>query len=119
MKTSLCLTSLFFLILLNCYSILSFSQTLQVIKDVTLIDGTGNEPKKNVSIVIKGDVIDAVLPSGTSLPKNATITDYSGKFVMPEIISGHCHLGLLKGDNASPKNYTHENILRHLEKYET
>lgn len=118
MKTSICLTSLFLLIFINCCSLLSFCQTLKVIKGVTLIDGTGNEPKKNVSIVIKGDVIDAVLPSGTALPKDATITDYSGKFVMPGMINGHCHLGLLKGDNASPKNYTHENILRHLEKYE-
>jgi imidazolonepropionase-like amidohydrolase len=34
------------------------------------------------------------------------------------MINGHCHLGLLKGDNSSPNNYTRENILRHLEKYE-
>jgi imidazolonepropionase-like amidohydrolase len=107
-----------FALLINCGTIPSFSQTVKIIKGVTLIDGTGTEAKQNVNIVIKGDVIDAVLSPGASLPKGATVTDYSGKFVMPALINGHCHLGLLKGDNSSPNNYTRENILRHLEKYE-
>ena len=107
-----------FSLLINCCTIKSFSQTVKIIKGVTLIDGTGTEPKQNVNIVIKGDVIDAVLSPGAPLPKGATVTDYSGKFVMPALINGHCHLGLLKGDNSSPNNYTRENILRHLEKYE-
>jgi imidazolonepropionase-like amidohydrolase len=46
------------------------------------------------------------------------VLDYTGKFVMPAMINGHCHLGLLKGDNSSPGNYSYENILRQLEKYE-
>src|SRR5690242_15688626 len=113
MKTLYCLC----FTLLTC-STSSFSQTLQVIKGVTLIDGTGKEPKQNVSLVIKDDIIHAVLSSNASFPKDATIVDYSGKFVMPGMINGHCHLGLLKGDNASPANYSYENILRQLEKYE-
>ena len=107
-----------FSLFINCCIISSFSQTVKIIKGVTLIDGTGTGPKQNVNVVIKGDVIDAVLSSNASLPKGATVTDYSGKFVMPALINGHCHLGLLKGDNSSPNNYTRENVLRHLEKYE-
>jgi imidazolonepropionase-like amidohydrolase len=107
-----------FSLFINCCIISSFSQTVKIIKGVTLIDGTGTGPKKNVNVVIKGDVIDAVLSSNASLPKDAIVTDYSGKFVMPALINGHCHLGLLKGDNSSFNNYTRENILRHLEKYE-
>jgi imidazolonepropionase-like amidohydrolase len=116
MKLSAVLLS--FSLLINCCVISSFGQTVKIIKGVTLIDGTGTAPKQNVNVVIKGDVIDAVLSSNASLPKGATVTDYSGKFVMPALINGHCHLGLLKGDNSSPNNYTRENILRHLEKYE-
>jgi len=96
----------------------SFSQALQVIKGVTLIDGAGKEPKQNVSLVIKDDIIHAVLSSNATIPKDATVLDYTGKFVMPAMINGHCHLGLLKGDNSSPGNYSYENILRQLEKYE-
>jgi imidazolonepropionase-like amidohydrolase len=114
MKT---LARLFF-ILLNAITFSSFSQAIQVIKGVTLIDGTGKDPKQSVNLVIKDDVISAVLPSNAIIPIGATVTDYSGKFVMPAIINGHCHLGLLKGDNASPTNYSYENVLRHLEKYE-
>jgi imidazolonepropionase-like amidohydrolase len=116
MKISALLLS--FSLFINCCIISSFSQTVKILKGVTLIDGTGTGPRQNVNVVIKGDVIDTVLSSNASLPKGATVTDYSGKFVMPALINGHCHLGLLKGDNSSPKNYTRENVLRHLEKYE-
>jgi len=109
---------LFFLPFINCCTTSSFGQSVKILKGVTLIDGTEAEPKQNINLVIKGDVIDAVLPSNAMLPKGATVTDYSGKFVMPALINGHCHLGLLKGDNSSPNNYTRENVLRHLKKYE-
>ena len=113
MKTLNC----FLFILFYC-SMSLFSQALQVIKGVTLIDGAGKEPKQNVSLVIKDDIIHAVLSSNATIPKDATVLDYTGKFVMPAMINGHCHLGLLKGDNSSPGNYSYENILRQLEKYE-
>lgn len=113
MKTLHCL-----LLMLFVWSISTFSQTLQVIKGVTLIDGTGKEPRQNVNLVIKDDIIRAVLPSNATLPKDATEIDYSGKFIMPALINGHCHLGLLKGDNASPGNYSYENVVRQLKKYE-
>ena len=116
MKLSALLLS--FSLFINCCIISSFGQSIKVLKGVTLIDGTGAGPKQNVNIVIKENIIDAVLSSNTPLPKSATIIDYSGKFVMPALINGHCHLGLLKGDNSSPNNYTRENVLRHLEKYQ-
>ena len=116
MKISAFLLS--FSVFINCCIISSFSQTVKILKGVTLIDGTGAGSRQNVNVVIKGDVIDAILSSNASLPNGATVTDYSGKFVMPALINGHCHLGLLKGDKSSPNNYTRENVLRHLEKYE-
>jgi imidazolonepropionase-like amidohydrolase len=106
------------LITLNCYNISSLSQTVKVIKGITLIDGTGNRAKQNVNLIIKGDTIDAVLPANAALPANAEITDLSGKFVMPALINAHGHLGLLRGDSALSKNYSRDNILRQLKKYE-
>jgi imidazolonepropionase-like amidohydrolase len=110
------LSCFFFYILLLSTS--SIGQTLKVIKGITLIDGTGNGVKRNVNLVIKEDKIEAILSANTALPGNAEKTDLSGKFVIPSFINGHCHLGLIKGDNTSPNNYTRENILRHLKKYE-
>jgi imidazolonepropionase-like amidohydrolase len=110
------LSCFFFYLLL--FSTSSIGQAVKVIKGVTLIDGTGSNAKQNVNVVIKEDKIDAILPANAALPANAETSDLSGKFIIPTLINGHCHLGLLKGDNSSPNNYTRENILRHLEKYE-
>jgi imidazolonepropionase-like amidohydrolase len=113
MKRSFCF--FFYLLLLTSSSI---GQTIKVITGITLIDGTGNDVKRNVNLVIKEDKIDAILPANAALPASAETLDLLGKFVIPALINGHCHLGLLKGDKSSPDNYTRENILRHLEKYE-
>src|SRR6476660_2242157 len=110
------LSCFFFYLLL--FSTSSIGQAVTVIKGVTLIDGTGSSAKQNVNLVIKEDKIDAILPANAALPANAETSNLSGKFIIPALINGHCHLGLLKGDNSSPNNYTRENILRHLEKYE-
>ncbi len=106
------------LILLVFYSSLIIAQ-VKVIKGITLIDGTGNSAKQNVNLIIKEDIIDAVLPPNAALPVNAQLIDLSGKFVMPALINAHGHLGLLRGDSALSKNYSHDNVLRQLKKYET
>lgn len=116
MKTSI----LFFsLVLINCCITSTFSQTVKVIRNVTVIDGTGKKPVQNATIVMKGNVIDDILLllPNAKYPTGETI-DYAGKFIMPAMINGHCHLGLLKGDKSSPDNYSRENILRHLTKYQ-
>jgi imidazolonepropionase-like amidohydrolase len=113
MKKSSCF---FFYLLL--FSASSIGQTVKVIKGITLIDGTNSGVKQNVILVIKEDKIDTILPANATLPADGETLDLSGKFVIPALVNGHCHLGLLKGDNSSPNNYTRENILRHLEKYE-
>ena len=64
---------LFFLPFINCCTTSSFGQSVKILKGVTLIDGTEAEPKQNINLVIKGDVIDAVLPSNAMLPKGARI----------------------------------------------
>jgi imidazolonepropionase-like amidohydrolase len=120
MKTSAYLFYLLLFVDVTCFNNLSSSQTVKIIKGVTLIDCTGKDAVKNASIFIKEGVIEgiALLPPNAKYPKDAEEIDYSGKFVMPAMINGHCHLGLLKGDKSSPDNYNRENILRHLAKYQ-
>jgi imidazolonepropionase-like amidohydrolase len=95
----------------TCYQ--TFAQTL--IKDVTLIDGNGNAPQTHVNLLIEGDSIVSI-GTGT-FPPHTKVISMSGKTVMPLLIGGHEHLGLLKGNTASAANYTHANVVRQLRHY--
>ncbi|HVI43732.1 MAG TPA: amidohydrolase family protein [Chitinophaga sp.] len=87
-----------------------------LLKDVTLIDGTGASPVLHTDILIKGDTVAAI---GKNLDSsNATVVMLQGKTVMPTLISAHSHIGVLKGTTSKPENYTHENILSQLKKYQ-
>jgi imidazolonepropionase-like amidohydrolase len=57
-----------------------------------LIDGTGSAPRSDMSIIIRGDRIEAVGPSASlTIPAGATVVDVSGKTVMPGVIGLHEH----------------------------
>lgn len=94
-----------------------------VLRDVTLIDGTGAAPRHHASLVLEGDHIRAVLNAKKNLPAeikipNAKVIDLAGKTIMPEIINCHGHLGLLKGTQTLSANYTRENLDRQLLQYQ-
>ncbi|MEO5999841.1 MAG: amidohydrolase family protein [Chitinophagaceae bacterium] len=96
----------------------SFAQTT-VISDIRLIDGNGKLPGKNVDMVIKADRIWAIYLHGSNkFPTDAKMVNMSGKTMIPGLINSHAHLGLLKGPVSSAGNYSEENILRQLKKYE-
>ena len=84
-----------------------------VLQDVRLIDGTGANPVDHVSIVVHGAKIAQIVKNGAdlSIPAGAQVMKLTGKTVMPGIINGHGHLGLV-GD------YTAENIEKQLRQYE-
>ena len=64
-----------------------------VIKNVTLIDGTGSPVKVNQDILLIGDKISAIEPSGKiNIPENAKIIDGTDKTVIPGLIMLHEHL---------------------------
>lgn len=87
-----------------------------LLKNVTLIDGKGGKPRPHTDILIQGDTIAAI---GRGLQSSdATVTDGSGTTVMPTLIGSHVHIGLLKDNTSSAANYTRENILRQLKKYQ-
>jgi imidazolonepropionase-like amidohydrolase len=97
-----------------------FSQAQQtnliLLKNVNLIDGTGSAPKPNVDILIKdGSIIS--IKTGLKEPSAKTI-DLKGKTVIPSLISAHTHIGTLKGNTSNAENYTRENILRQLKRYQ-
>jgi imidazolonepropionase-like amidohydrolase len=99
-------------------SLLSQAQqtNLILLKNVNLIDGTGSAPKPNVDILIKdGSIIS--IKTGLKEPAAKTI-ELKGKTLIPSLISAHTHIGTLKGNTSNAENYTRENILRQLKRYQ-
>src|SRR5574341_459677 len=85
-----------------------------------LIVGDGNAALENSAFVVQGDVFMWVGKKGERQPPgNAVRVDLSGKTVIPALIDGHNHIGLVNerdGSN-SKANYTRENLIDQLERY--
>jgi len=62
-----------------------------LIKNGTVIDGTGKAALKNASVLVKDNKIAAV---GTDIKADpsAKVVDAGGKTIMPALIDGHCHI---------------------------
>ncbi|MBN1225278.1 MAG: amidohydrolase family protein [Candidatus Aminicenantes bacterium] len=81
---------------LLCLSFLQAGKKEKVVVLVggTLIDGTGAQPVSNVTVLIKGERIEAVGSSGeVKVPEDAIKIDVSGKWILPGFIDCHIHLG--------------------------
>jgi cytosine/adenosine deaminase-related metal-dependent hydrolase len=69
-----------------------------VSQDVRVIDGTGEPPLEHATIVIEGPRIVSVGPANKlHWPKSARLINYSGKTVLPGLISDHSHVGQVDG----------------------
>lgn len=52
--------------------------------NVTVIDGTSNDPKSQMVVLIEGERIRSLFRAGTRpLSPGATVMDFSGHYVMP------------------------------------
>ncbi|MET7000084.1 amidohydrolase family protein [Chitinophaga defluvii] len=109
-------TKLITLIIASCLAALPVFAQAVLLKNATVIDGNGKTPQQHTDILILADTI-AAIGKGLQHP-GAVVTDLSGKTVMPALISAHVHVGVLKGTGTAASNYTRENIIRQLRKYE-
>jgi imidazolonepropionase-like amidohydrolase len=112
---------LFAIVLLLASASVAGAQTGTVIvfKGAQLIDGTGTAPIKKSVLVIEGDRITAVGKEGkVHYPKNARVIELEGRTIMPGIINGHGHLGLVVGTQNRADGYTRENVENALVQYE-
>ena len=77
------------------------NQTL-VIRNGTLIDGTGGPPVSNDAIVVQGNRITSVgaVPGGLDLEdaSRVRVIDASSRWILPGLIEGHCHLSFGQPD---------------------
>jgi len=85
-----------------------------------LIVGDGSPVIENSAFIVQGDTITWVGKRGERQPPaGASRVDLTGKTVMPSLIDGHNHMGLVNerdGTN-SKANYTRDNMIDQLERY--
>src|SRR3989441_2496754 len=74
-----------------------------VIKAGTLIDGTSAQPRKNQTIVIRGNRIESV-GSDVATPAGARLIDLSNMTVLPGMIDAHTHI-FLQGEDPAQGGY--------------
>jgi len=91
---------------------------IKVLKNFTLIDGTGNPAVAGAAIVIdNGRIVRIGSAARVTVPAGAQVIDLTGKFVMPGIINLHGHIGNTFDLTQDAKFYTRENIEKNLRTY--
>src|SRR5262245_27364532 len=106
------------LILSSFVSICAASAQTTILKNFTLIDGSGGPPRPNASMVIVDGRIQSVGPvAQVKVPAGAQTIDLAGKFVMPGIINLHGHVGNTVDLAQDPKNFTRANVEKNLKMY--
>ena len=69
-----------------------------VIRDVTVIDGTGAAPETGMTVVIAQSQISAIGTEGSvDYPSSARVIDGTGKYLIPGLWDMHVHLRDLEG----------------------
>ena len=99
-----------------------FSLTLhgevKVLKNFTLIDGSGRAPVTSAALIVDNGRITWVGPAAQlKPPAGAEIVDLAGKFVMPGIINLHGHIGNTVDLQQDAKYYTRESVQKNLATY--
>ncbi|MGH7246554.1 MAG: amidohydrolase family protein [Pseudomonadota bacterium] len=77
-----------------------------VIRNGTLIDGSGSPAQRNEAIVIEGSRIKSVGPLPPQIAiddrRNMAVIDAAGQWIMPGLIDAHCHISygypVIKGE---------------------
>ena len=69
-------------------------------QNMTLIDGNGNEPVQNASMLIENGIIREIGHVKADSVNYDKVLDFTGKYVVPGIIDCHVHAGLDSGLNS-------------------
>src|SRR5437868_3904069 len=106
----------------NSLALLCLAASLQaevkVLKNFTLIDGTGSAPVAGAAMIVDNGKIQWVGPvAQLKAPPSAEVIDLTGKYVMPGIINLHGHLGAVVDLKQSADNLTAENVEKNLKTY--
>lgn len=104
--------------LLAVTAILPVVQAATVLRDFTLIDGTGRAPVPGAALIFDGGRITWVGPATQlRIPAGAEVVDLKGKFVTPGLIDNHVHLGLVRDVAQDIKFYSRDSVEQQLRTY--
>ncbi len=78
-----------------------------VFEHARLLDCTGADPRAGMMLLVEGDRIQRIAPSGScALPPGATVIDCQGRTLMPGLTDAHVHLAAvemsLSGNDPQP-----------------
>jgi len=74
------------------------TQDVLVIRDVTVINGTGTGPQAGMTVVVEQGRISAIGARGSvRYPRSARVVDGAGKYLIPGLWDMHVHLRDLEG----------------------
>jgi imidazolonepropionase-like amidohydrolase len=91
---------------------------VRVLKDFTLIDGTGRPAVAHSAMIIDNGRISWIGPlSQLKVPAAAEVVDLAGKYVMPGLINLHGHLGNTVGLKQDASLYSKETVEHDLKTY--
>jgi imidazolonepropionase-like amidohydrolase len=95
------------------------AQQPTILRNATIIDGTGAPPREHLDITLRAGLIESIAPTAQSKPVGATIVDCTGKTILPGLISAHSHLGVIE-NNAEPSAtaYNLPNVTAALNQFE-
>ncbi len=69
------------------------TDAVTVYRGATLIDGVDNVPKRNMSIVVRGERIEDIAPAAQFVPPaGSKVVDVSGLYAVPGLINTHVHI---------------------------
>ena len=97
----------------------AFAQQPTILRNATLIDGTGAPAREHVDITLRAGLIESIAPTSQDKPTGFTIVDCTGETVIPGLISAHSHLGVLENNaDPSPTAYNLANVTAALNQFE-
>jgi len=83
-----------------------------VLKNATLIDGTGADPVSNGTVVVEEDRIKEVLRGSPGrVPSDAQTVDCRNQTLLPGLIDGHVHLGAVDANIMEQQRLYHPSML--------
>jgi imidazolonepropionase-like amidohydrolase len=88
-----------------------------VLKNATVINGTGSPPIPNGSAVVEGERIKEVLPGPPGrIPPDATVIDCRHQTLLPGLIDAHIHVGAVEANimEQQRRHYTSMLVIRSL-----
>jgi imidazolonepropionase-like amidohydrolase len=94
------------------------AQQTTVFTNATIIDGTGSAPQSGMAMIVQDGRITRITHGKITLRDGAIQVDMTGKYLMPQLISCHSHVGIIRDTTSSSDNYTRDNVIRQLRLYQ-